>query len=356
MAKRILKIGFTLTILFLSCCPRVFSYFEEEEAVEVYQNDQFLLMEEDSVQNQFFALVKKENYHQFVQFNGYFNQVFSIMNLFDLEDLSRSVSTIDRANRRYMFTTTTGRQSQLYVLGLDTGEILSQSRFDYRIVAMEYDEMTGYIYGLAQNKNGNAKTIRIDPTMGDLTSLSDLNRSYSMDYNSAFYNAGKQEVWIKAANRKNEYLLTISTETGKASAIRVIHVAPDSSLVYNFNTMKLNQTLFSAGTADSIFLLGFNEQFKTAFILHLGEKSVNAKEKVDGIHRQLLEFSAGGIKDYQLMIVCPKSFDNFVAYTKALALETKLKETNAFEEIKRKEFFIGNPYNIVVNVDGMFVY
>lgn len=356
MVNRTLKICFTLVILFGIGCPRAFSYFEEEEEVEVYQNDQFLLMEEDEAQNQFFAIVKKENYHQFVQFNGYFNQVFSLMNLFDLEDLSQSVSTIDRANRRYMFTTTTGRQSQLYVLGLDTGEILNQSRFDYRIVAMEYDEMTGYIYGLAQNKNGNAKTVRIDPTLGDLTSLSDLSRAYSLDYNSAFYKPDKQEVWIKAANRKNDYLLTISTETGKASAIRVIHVAPDSSLVYNFNTMKLNQTLFSAATPDSIYLLGFNDQFKTAFILHLGEKSVNVKEKIDEIHQKLMEFSPGGIKDYKLKIVCPKPFDNFVAYTKAIALETKLKETNVFEEIKRKEFFIGSPSNIVVNVDGMFVY
>jgi len=356
MVNRTLKICFTLAILFGIGCPRAFSYFEEEEEVEVYHNDQFLLMEEDSTQNQFFALVKKENYHQYVQFNGYFNQVFSIINLFDLEELSHSVSTIDRANRRYMFTTTSGRQTQLYVLGLDTGEILSQSRLDFRIAAMEYDEMTGYIYALAQNKNGNAKTVRIDPTLGELTILSDLSRAYSLEYNSAFYKPDKQEVWIKAAKRKNEYLLAISTETGKASAIRIINVDPDSSLVYNFNTMKFNQTLFSAATPNSIYLLGFNEQFKTAFILHLGEKSVNVKEKIDGIHKKLLEFSPGGIKDYQLKIVCPKPFDNFVAYTKAQALETKLKDTYAFEEIKRKEFFIGNPYNIVVNVDGMFIY
>lgn len=355
MTKQYLITWITLLTLVFGCPARSFSDFTDD-INDVYQNSEFLLLEEDPGQNRFFALVKKGNYYKYVQFNGYFNEVFSITNLFNLEDLSQSVSAIDPYNRRYFFTTTSGYQSNLYVLSLDSGEILNKAALEYKINAMYYDEPSGSLIALAQNKNANSKTIKIDPHRGGVTRLADLSRTFSMDYNSAFYKEDKQELWLSAANRKNDYLLTISTVSGKANAVRVINVDPDSQIVYNFNTMKLNQIIFSAGTKHSIYLTGFNDAYKTAFVLHLTDSSRGVKDMIKKINEQLLEFSPGGIADYELTVVCAKPYENIVSYSKATALESNLRAEYDIEKITHKEFFIGKPYKVVLTAEGISIY
>ncbi|MGE0268898.1 MAG: hypothetical protein AB7S78_10650 [Candidatus Omnitrophota bacterium] len=355
MAKRHLIKWVVLITLIIGWPAGSYGDFTEDE-VDVYQNDEFLLLEEDPGQNRFFALVKKGNYYKYVQFNGYFNEVFSITNLFNLEDLSKSTSAIDPYNRRYFFTTTSDNQSILYVLSLDSGEILYKSSLEFKVNAMYYDEPSGSLIALAQNKNANSKTIRIDPHRGEVTRLADLSRTFSMDYDSAFYKEDQQEIWLSAANRKNEYLLTVSTVTGKANAIRVINVEPEKEIVYNFNTMKLNQVIFAAGTKHSIFLTGFNDYSKTAFVLHLTDSSRAVKDRITKINKQLLEYSPGGIADYELTVVCARPYENIVSFSKAIALERNLKAEYAIEKITHKEFFNGRPYKVVLTAEGVSIY
>lgn len=354
MLKKIFYIGMIIAAVLSTGTVRSFAYFAEDE-IDVYQNSEFLLMEVDRAQNLFYALVKKENYYTYVQFNGYYDEVFSITNLFNLEGMDQAVSSIDLTSRRYFFTTTSGNQSFLYVLGLDSGEVLNMFPLDFLVSAMKYDEATASLIALGRNKHGNTKTVRIDTDTGDLTKLADLSRTYSLDYRTAFMNEKKQEIWV-TADQKSDYVITVSTRSGKAGAVRVLNVRPDETVVYNFNTMRFNQTLFSSGTKDSLYFMGMNDQFKTVFILHMSAEAKNVKEKIEELQKQLLEYSPGGIADYTLKVVCPKSFENFTAFSKAVSLEKNVKEIYGVAEIDHKEFFIGRPPNIVVSAEGISVY
>ena len=102
----------------------VAAYFftEEDSEPETYQNEDFILLEEEPGMDQFYALVLRDGYIKYVRYNAYFNQVFSITNFFEFGDAIPQLSTIDALGRRFFFTTNDGLKSTLYVVGLDTGE------------------------------------------------------------------------------------------------------------------------------------------------------------------------------------------------------------------------------------------
>ncbi len=334
------------------------AYFfaEDDEEQEIYRNEDFVLLEEEPGAGQFYALVPRDGYYKYVKYNAYYNQVFPITNFFELGDAEPQLSTIDPEGRRFFFTTDDGFKSTLYVIGLETGEIIRAYTFEYRIAMMQYDTETERIIGIGQNRHGNNKAIIIDTYNGALSRAADLSTIHRLKFDTAFLHPERREVWVIAEKRRVEYLMTVHADTGRPNIVKVLQVGPDDWIFYNFNTDKLNQILFAAGTKDSIILAGFNKQYLTTFIVHLTIHSTNVKKVIDEVQKKLNKVSADGLSDYDLTIVSGRAVENFIAFSKAQVLEDSLKRNFGVEEIERKEFFLGQPYNVVSSVNGVGVY
>lgn len=334
------------------------AYFFEEEDVEteIYQNEDFLLVEEEPGAGQFYALVRGDGYFKYVKYNAYFNQVFSITNFFELGDNEPRVSAIDVEGRRFFFTIDSGLNSRLYVVGLDTGEIVRIYNYDYRIGMMEYDQQTERLVGIAQNRHGNNKAIVIDTYNGALSKTADLSITHAIDFSSAYFDQERREVWAVAQKRKVEYLMTIHADSGRPSIVKVLQVEPEDWLFYNFNTQKVNQIIFVPGTKDSIILAGYNESYRTAFIIHMTIHSTKVKDVIAEVNRKLRDVAFHDLADYELTIVNARAVENFIAYSKAQVLADSLKSVYGVTDIERKEFFIGQPYSVVATVDGIGVH
>ncbi|MBP9853941.1 MAG: hypothetical protein KBD53_03635 [Candidatus Omnitrophica bacterium] len=347
MAKRYTLTLFSLFILIFGTLV-IISPSPADNEVETSPHNELLLIQEDPERNRFFALEKKEGSYGYVQYDGQLNSVFTIT-ILGPKDLNPTVSAID-TNGRYFFTTTSGRQTILYILALETGETINEITLDYTIDAMEYDPSSDTIVGFAQDKNFNSHVVRIDLKLGSLSSLIDLSRDYSLDFKTFFFNEQGQEIWITGSNVRNTYMLEISTVTGSINILRMINIKPENQTVYDFNIMKTADILFSAARKDSIYITGFNERLKTAFILHLTDKSTKIKDRVGEIHKQLLEYSGGGISDYEIKIISTVDSDE------AMILEKNLKEAYGLNQIERKEFFTLKSNSIVISADGVSIY
>lgn len=335
------------------------AYFftEEDSEPEIYQNEDFILLEEEPGMDQFFALVPRDGYIKYVKYNAYYNQVFSITNFFELGDAEPQLSTIDAYGRRFFFTTNDGLKSTLYVIGLDTGEIVRIYTYEYRIVMMEYDPLTEKIIGIAQNRHGNNKTFVIDSYSGVFSKLSDLSVVHSLRLETAFLHPDRREVWAIARKRRVDYLMRVHAETGRANITKVLLVKPEDWLFYNYNLQNIHQLLFTRATKDSIILAGFNKQYRTTFVVHMTIHSTKVKNLMAEVQAKLQEINPdGGLADYELTIVSSRAVENFIAYSKSQVLENNLKSIYGVEEIERKVFFLGQPYNVISSVDGIDVY
>lgn len=351
--------GLCLGCGLVAAVPGAHAYFfteDDEDATEIYQNEDFLVLEEDPGMDQFFAIVRRDGLYKYVKYSAYFNQVFNITNFFELGDNQPQVSAIDAEGRRFFFTTDDGLKSTLYVIGLETGEILRMYTFNYRIAMMEYDPQTERLVGIAQNRHGNNKAITIDSYTGVLNRLTDLSVVHSLKFNTAFFHPKRREVWSLAEKRRAEYLMIVNADTGHTGIARVLNVRPEQSEIYNFNLQPPDQNIFAHATKDSIILAGYNENYLTTFILHLTIHSTNVKDTISDLNAKLRNVSAGGIADCKLTIVNGRAVENFIAYSKAQVLEESLKKVYGVEEIEHKEFFLGQPYSVIATVEGIEVY
>lgn len=355
---RIVLTSLWLAASLTAMIPQASAYFfdEEDTETEIYRNEDFLLVEEEPGADQFYALVRRDGYYKYVKYSAYFNEVFSITNFFELGDGVPKVSAIDTVGRRYFFTMDNDLKSTLYIVGLETGEIVRAYTYDYRIAMMEYDKETERLVGIAQNRHGNNKAIVINTYNGELSKTSDLSITHAIDFDTAFFHAERREVWAVALKRTVEYLMTVHADSGHPSILKLKQVKPEDWLFYNFNTDKVNQIIFVPGTKDSIILAGYSETYRTAFVVHLTIHSSKVKDIIAEVNRKLRDVSPNGLLDYELTIVNGRAVENFIAYSKAQVLTESLKSAYGVESINRKEYFIGQPYNVIVTVDGIDVY
>ncbi len=319
------------------------------------QNEEFISVEEDFGQDRFFALLNEGTHYRYVQYNGYYNEVFTISRLEDLGAVIPGVSAVDTFFRRYFFVSKKGKTMFFNTIGLDTGEVIAHAPLLFFIVSMDYDIDTDVVYALANTGAKSYLSAKIDPMSGESSTLFNVRNLFSLIPETSFINKETREFWTLAKTWNRKHILSFSLDKGRSSEKRAMVIEAGEHKGYNFNTELYGQILFSVGTKDSIILAGHNDTLKMGFIAHFTIESKNVKEVIDQLQNELLQVTLGGIADFDVYLTAAKPYENFLAYTRTYVLERKLREDYGVEDIDKKEFFVGKPYSVFLSADGVMI-
>lgn len=340
-------------ILYFICVLIFCSLTPHSAAAEL--ESPYISVLEDRGKDRFFAMINEGTHYRYIQYNTYYDQVFTISHVTDVGTIIPDVAAIDNFYRNYYFVSKKGKQMMFNAIGLDTGELLISSPIKHYLLAIDYDHETEMIFGLARISSMMNVAVKINPVTGELTTMANARNYYSLRPEVFFINKDTREFWVLAETRSRKHILSFRLGEGRFTEKRADFITAGTHKVYNFNTMISSHMLFASGTKDSIILAGHNDQLKFGFVIHLSADAKNVQQQISQLQEDLLKLTPAGILGFTLNLVSPRSVGNFEAYVRGLVLERKLKQEYGVIAIERDEFFATSPYNVFVTADGVVV-
>jgi hypothetical protein len=282
-------------------------------------------------------------------------RVEQLKSLPEVMKFARGNAAVDREQRRYFFIGSVKGNRYLYILNIDTGEMINRYKLRRPFKFVTYFRQTDRLYGLSE-RDGIYYFISFDIYSGRMTKINKLSNLSRLKGSSRKIDSRKGVFLFEGVFNDRNSLLAIDLHKGRIKAVNAFRVGVNDYRIHVFRRNQPINILYSFGVGNCVAIAGYCKTYGIGFLAHFSPQFEKTEETLLHIEKEIKKKCNKGFADMNIYVIGGR-IRSAASYENAIKVYQVLIETFGTRYKGDKIFHLGIVYNIIIdngNIDIFF--
>jgi hypothetical protein len=256
-------------------------------------------------------------------------------------------AAVDREQRRYFFIGSLKGNRYLYILNIDTGDMIYRYKLRRPFKFAAYHRRTDRLYGLSE-REGIYYFISFDISSGKVTVVSKLSNLSRLKGSSRKIDPRKGVFLFEGVFNDRDSLLAIDLQGGGIKAVNAFRVGVNDYRIHTFGKNQPANMLYTFGVGNCAAIAGYCKTCGVGFLVHFSSRFKKTGETLQQIEKEIKKKCDKGFAEMNIYVVGGR-IRNAASYENAIKVYQVLAETFGSSYKGDKIFHMGIVYNIIIN-------
>lgn len=274
-------------------------------------------------------------------------RIEQLKSLPEVTKFARGNAAADREQRRYFFVGSIKGNRYLYILNIDTGEMITRYKLRRPFKFIAYFRRTDRLYGLSE-REGVYYFISFDISSGKETVVSKLSNLSRLKGSSRKIDSRKGVFLFEGVFNGRDSLLAIGLQEGRIKAVNAFRVGVNDYRIHAFGRNQPINILYTFGVGNCVVAAGYCKTCGVGFLAHFSPRFEKTEETLQQIEKEIKKKCDKGFADMNIYVVGGR-IKNAASYENAIKVYQVLAETFGTNYKGDKIFHLGIVYNIIID-------
>jgi hypothetical protein len=264
-------------------------------------------------------------------------------------------AAVDRDQRRYFFIGSLRENRYLYILNIDTGDMIYRYKLRRPFIFAAYHRRTDRLYGLSE-RDGIYYFISFAVSSGKVTVVSKLANLSRLKGTSRKIDSRKGVFLFEGVFNGRNSLLAIDLQEGRIKAVNAFRVGIDEYQIHVFGRNQPVNILYTFGVGNCAAVAGYCKRGGVGFLAHFSPRFEKIEETLGQIEKEIKKKGDKGFAEMNIYVVGGR-IRNAVSFENTIKVYRVLAETFGTTYKGDRISHLGVVYNIIIdngNIDIFF--
>ncbi|NIM16945.1 MAG: hypothetical protein GTO45_33675 [Candidatus Aminicenantes bacterium] len=264
-------------------------------------------------------------------------------------------AAVDREQRRYFFVGSVKGNWYLYILNIDTGEMIYRYKLRRPFKFIAYFRRTDRLYGLSE-REGTYYFISFDIYSGRMAEVSKLSKLSRLKGTSRKIDSRKGVFLFEGVFNGRNSLLAIDIPEGRIKAVNAFRVSVNDYRIHFFGRNQPVNMLYTFGVGNCVVAAGYCKTCGAGFLAHFSPRFEKIEETLGQIEKEIKTKGGKSLAEMNIYVVGGR-IRNAASYKNAIKVYQVLAEMFGTTYKGDRIFHLGIVYNIIIdngNIDIFF--
>lgn len=322
-------------------------FFDRNEIKKLFLDNPLSGSKYDPATGKVYGLSSSNGVWHFASIDIGTGRIEQLKSLPEVMKFGRGNAATDREQRRYFFIGSVKGNRYLYILNIDTGEMICRYKLRSPFKFVAYFRRTDRLYGLSE-RDGIYYFVSFDIYSGRVAVVSKLSNLSRLKGSSRKIDSRKGVFLFEGVFNGRNSLLAIDLQEGGIKAVNAFRVGVNDYRIHAFGGNQPANVLYTFGVGNCVAAAGYCKTCGVGFLAHFSPRFEKTEETLQQIEKEIKKKCDKGFAEMNIYVVGGR-IRNAASYENAIKVYQVLAETFGTRYKGDKIFHLGIVYNIIIN-------